>query len=114
MSKASSPKNAKLPLEKLWNLLEEIPKGHVSTYKAVAQKLKLKNPRNVGWMLKQNVNAPRIPCHRVIQSSGFIGGYSGASSGPNVSKKLKLLKEEGIHFTQKGKIEDPSQVLHKL
>ncbi len=114
MSKTVSPKSVKLPLEKLWNLLEEIPKGNVCTYKAVAQKLKLKNPRNVGWMLKQNEHAPRIPCHRVIQSSGFIGGYSGASSGPKVSKKLKLLKEEGIRFTQKGKIEDPSQILHKL
>lgn len=104
----------KLPFAELWQLLLDIPEGKVSTYKAVATKLKLKNPRNVGYMLKQNEDAPEIPCHRIIQSSGMIGGYAGEALGENVKKKLKLLKKEGVVFNNKGKIEDSSRVLHKL
>jgi len=107
-------KDSKLPMEDLWKLLKKIPKGKVSTYKAVCEKLKLKNPRNVGWMLKHNENAPAIPCHRVIQSSGLIGGYNGNASGSEVLRKLKLLKSEGVVFNSKGKIEDSNQVLHQL
>lgn len=103
-----------LPMEDLWKLLKRIPAGKVSTYKAVCEKLKLKNPRNVGWMLKHNENAPAIPCHRIIQSSGLIGGYNGALSGKEVHRKIKLLKEEGVTFNPKGKIEDLTRVLHKL
>ena len=101
-------------LEALWQLLKEIPEGKVSTYKAVAQKLKINNPRNVGWMLKQNTCAPLIPCHRIIQSSGHIGGYNGEAQGAQVSRKLKLLKSEGVTFSKTGKIEDSSQILPKL
>ncbi len=75
----------KLPLSDLWKLLKEIPRGNVSTYKAVAVKLKLKNPRNVGWMLKSNPFAPEVPCHRVIASSGHIGGFSGESAGKMIT-----------------------------
>lgn len=106
--------SAKLPMNDLWKLLSKIPEGKVSTYKAVCEKLKLKNPRNVGWMLKQNENAPSIPCHRVIQSSGKIGGYNGNSEGTQINRKLKLLKSEGVIFNSKGKIEDSSRILHKL
>lgn len=101
-------------MEELWKLLKKIPPGKVSTYKVVCEKLKLKNPRNVGWMLKHNENAPAIPCHRVIQSSGLIGGYNGAKGGHEVSRKLKLLKSEGVVFNNKGKIEDSSRILLKL
>lgn len=111
MAKSKTPK---LPMNDLWSLLKKIPAGKVSTYKAVCEKLNLKNPRNVGWMLKHNTNAPVVPCHRIIQSSGLVGGYNGAATGTHVQRKLKLLKSEGILFNSKGKIEDHSRVLHKL
>ncbi|MEZ4813857.1 MAG: MGMT family protein [Bdellovibrionota bacterium] len=101
-------------MEELWKLLKKIPKGKVSTYKAVCEKLKLKNPRNVGWMLKHNENAPTIPCHRVIQSSGHIGGYNGVRTGTEITRKIKLLKSEGVSFNPQGKIEDSSRILYKL
>ncbi len=112
--KRAMSKATELPMEDLWKLLKRIPAGKVSTYKAVCEKLKLKNPRNVGWMLKHNKKAPTIPCHRIIQSSGLIGGYNGALSGKEVLRKIKLLKDEGVIFNPKGKIEDLSRVLHKL
>lgn len=107
-------KKASLPLDALWLLLKKIPQGKVSTYKVLANKLKLSNPRNVGWMLKQNTKAPVIPCHRVIQSSGYIGGYNGNSTGPEVKRKLKLLMQEGVRFNSKGKIEDSRLILKNI
>ena len=105
---------AGLPLEELWKLLKKIPKGKVSTYKAISEKLRVPNPRNVGWMLKQNPHAPIVPCHRVIQSSGHIGGYNGKSTGTQVRKKLNLLSKEGVSFNSSGKIVDSSQILKRL
>jgi methylated-DNA-[protein]-cysteine S-methyltransferase len=63
-------------LDTLWKELGNIPPGKVSTYKAMAKKLKIKNPRLVGWMLKKNTQAPLIPCHRIIQSSLRIGALN--------------------------------------
>jgi len=51
-----------------------------------------------------------VPCHRVIASDGYVGGFKGdwekAPSGINQALKLKLLKEEGVDFTPEGKLID--------
>lgn len=104
----------KLPLAELWKLLKKIPKGKVSTYKAVAKKLNLKNPRNVGWMLRNNPYAPLVPCHRIIASSGHIGGFCGTSAGKEITRKIKLLKSEGIEFSKTNRISDPGKIISQL
>ena len=101
---SANKKSSQLPFEKLWNLLVKIPEGQVMSYLSVAKKLKLKNPRNVGWMLKQNKAAPQIPCHRVVRSDGSIGGYNGKVAGKEIERKIKLLKDEGVCFLANGKI----------
>lgn len=61
---------------KVWETLLKIPMGKVSTYGAIADKLQ--NPkasRAVGTAIGDNPVAFLIPCHRVIQSSGALGGY---------------------------------------
>ena len=61
---------------KVWKYLLKIPKGKVKTYKQVA--IAIKNPfsaRAVGNAVGKNPYAPQIPCHRVIQKSGSLGGY---------------------------------------
>lgn len=61
---------------KVWESLLRIPQGHLSTYGNIAQDVG--NPkacRAVGAAIGKNPIAFLIPCHRVIQGSGHIGGY---------------------------------------
>lgn len=61
---------------KVWESLLKIPMGNLTTYSDIAQHIgKPKAPRAVGTAIGSNPVAFLIPCHRVIQSSGQIGGY---------------------------------------
>ncbi len=59
---------------KLYELLKQIPKGKVTTYKALADKLRTKGYRAVGQIVGKNPNAPKVPCHRVVRSDGGLAG----------------------------------------
>jgi AraC family transcriptional regulator, regulatory protein of adaptative response / methylated-DNA-[protein]-cysteine methyltransferase len=61
---------------KVWEALLKIPMGQLSTYGAIAHQIeKPYASRAVGTAIGSNPVAFLIPCHRVIQSSGTIGGY---------------------------------------
>lgn len=81
--------------EKVWKLTKKIPKGKVTTYKELAKALNTKAYRAVGTALKKNPYAPKVPCHRVVNSDGTIGGYKGKK---NSKEKIKILKKEGIEI----------------
>jgi len=83
--------------EKVWNLTKKIPKGKITTYKIIAEKLNTKAYRAVGQALKKNTKPIIIPCHRVVNSDGTLGGYM----GNKIIKKIKLLKKEGIEIKDK-------------
>ncbi len=62
--------------KKVYRVVLKIPLGQVRTYKWVANRVG--NPkayRAVGQVLKNNPYPLIIPCHRIIESSGRIGGY---------------------------------------
>ncbi len=66
---------------KVWEALLQIPSGHLSTYGALANAIdKPKASRAIGTAIGSNPVAFLIPCHRVIQSSGAIGGYMWGSA----------------------------------
>jgi methylated-DNA-[protein]-cysteine S-methyltransferase len=78
--------------QKVLKFISKIPAGHVMTYSQVAAKLGNKKlARAVGNALGSNLDAPIIPCHRVVAAHS-LGGYS-APGG--LKKKIKLLKQEG-------------------
>lgn len=83
--------------KKVYEIVKKVPKGKVTTYKAIAEKLNT-SPRAVGQALKVNPysfpSGGDVPCHRVIMSDGKIGGFSG-SNPKNIKKKIELLREEG-------------------
>ncbi|MCC5943173.1 MAG: methylated-DNA--[protein]-cysteine S-methyltransferase [Balneolaceae bacterium] len=60
----------------VWQALLKIPSGNLSTYGRVAKEIgNPKSHRAVGTAIGRNPVAYLIPCHRVIQSTGNIGGY---------------------------------------
>ncbi len=73
-------------------MVRTIPAGRVSTYKDVCAALGQGSPRSVGGALRNNPFAPRIPCHRVIASSFFVGGFKGEWAS---SSSLSSVAPEG-------------------
>ncbi|SFT89864.1 AraC family transcriptional regulator, regulatory protein of adaptative response / methylated-DNA-[protein]-cysteine methyltransferase [Algoriphagus locisalis] len=61
---------------KVWDALLRIPMGNLTTYGSIAGEIeKPKASRAIGTAIGSNPVAFLIPCHRVIQSSGKLGGY---------------------------------------
>lgn len=81
---------------KAYELLRTVPKGRVTTYKALAQALGTRAYRAIGQAMRRNPYAPEVPCHRVVASNGTIGGFMGKRQGEEITKKLALLASEGI------------------
>ena len=82
---------------KVWKYLIKIPKGKTKTYLEVAKAIgKPKAVRAVANAVGRNPYPIKIPCHRVIGSNGYIGGYSGEGG---IKKKIELLKlEKALQF----------------
>ena len=73
-----------------------IPKGKVATYGQLARLAgKPKSARAVGVFMKNNPDAPIVPCHRVVASDGKLTGYSGIGG---IAQKKKILLKEGVTF----------------
>ena len=61
---------------KVWETLLKIPMGKLTTYGNIAGYINTpKASRAVGTAIGDNPVAFLIPCHRVIRSSGELGGY---------------------------------------
>ena len=76
----------------VWKEIKKIPKGKVRTYKEIAVAIsRPKASRAVANACGKNPFPSKIPCHRVIGSNGYIGGYSGEGG---IKKKIELLKLE--------------------
>ncbi len=61
---------------KVWETLLKIPMGKLTTYGNIAEQIGNSNAsRAVGTAIGNNPVAFLIPCHRVIQSTGNLGGY---------------------------------------
>jgi methylated-DNA-[protein]-cysteine S-methyltransferase len=112
-------KNKKSFNERCYEILVKVPRGKVTTYGEIAKKLKSKAYRAVGNAMNKNPygycaisseairnrrSAIRgdskrnngfflVPCHRVVNSNGEIGGYAHGKK-----KKIEMLKKEGIEI----------------
>ena len=95
--------------QKIYKKLLEVPKGQITTYGELAKAVGLKNgQRAVGKIMNKNPYPVIIPCHRVVMSTGKIGGYA---YGENV--KTKMLNEEGIKI-QNGKIVELENKIYRF
>jgi len=79
--------------EKVWSALAKIPYGQTRSYKEIAQAIgHPKAFRAVGNANGKNFIPLIIPCHRVIESNGGLGGF-----GHGLKVKKQLLDLERAH-----------------
>ena len=95
--------------QRIYKKLLEVPKGQITTYGELAKAVGLKNgQRTIGKIMNKNPCPVIIPCHRVVMSTGKIGGYA---YGENI--KTKLLNDEGIQI-KNGKIIDLEKKVYRF
>jgi AraC family transcriptional regulator of adaptative response/methylated-DNA-[protein]-cysteine methyltransferase len=83
---------------KVWETLLKIPVGSLSTYGNIAKQMDAPNAsRAVGTAIGKNPVAFLIPCHRVIQSSGLLGGYHWGGV-----RKASIIGWEAARMEHKG------------
>lgn len=76
--------------KRVWAELEKIPYGETKSYKQIASALNdPKACRAVGTANGRNPISLIVPCHRVINESGKLGGYAG---GLNIKEHLLNLE----------------------
>jgi methylated-DNA-protein-cysteine methyltransferase-like protein len=99
----SSPPNKQAYYEQVWNLVRQIPRGWVASYKQIS--LMLPPPSSIEfeayeafgprWVGGAMAACPDdVPWQRVINSQGKI------SDRPGAEKQRQLLEEEGIVFVK--------------
>jgi AraC family transcriptional regulator, regulatory protein of adaptative response / methylated-DNA-[protein]-cysteine methyltransferase len=75
----------------VWNELRRIPYGQTISYVELASRVKTpRGTRAVGQANGKNRICLMVPCHRVIDASGKLGGYGGG-----LWRKQRLLELEG-------------------
>jgi O-6-methylguanine DNA methyltransferase len=85
----------------------KIPKGKVSTYKRIAEKIgKPKAYRAVANALHNNPLAPVVPCHRVVGSDGSFGGPKKGADW-----RRSMVEKEGI-TTENGRVKISNEILY--
>lgn len=94
--------------EKCYSLLRKVPRGKITTYKDIAEAMGTKAYRAVGTAMNKNPYAPEVPCHRVVNSNGEVGGFANGTS-----KKIEMLKKEGIPIKD-NKVENFEKYLYKF
>ena len=95
---------------RVYDLVRRIPRGSVATYGGIARGLGCRSAQAVGQALRCNPFAPAVPCHRVIRTDLTLGGFSGETEGEQITRKIAMLKEEGVRFNAEGRLLEPQRV----
>ena len=77
----------------VWKALTRIPYGRTSSYRDIAEAVN--RPRGFQAIGQANTRNPIpviVPCHRVINADGSLGGYGGG-----IGRKKQLLELEQCH-----------------
>ena len=79
-------------------LVDQVPTGSTISYGELAELAgHPKAARAVGTAMRKNPLPIIVPCHRVLKSSGGIGGYMGEAENGTRMKRW-LLRHEGVNL----------------
>ncbi len=93
----------------VYKKLIQVPKGQITTYGELAKAVGLKNgQRAIGRIMNKNPYPAIVPCHRVVNSNGKIGGFA-----YGIDVKTNMLTKEGIEI-QNGTILDFEKRIFKF
>lgn len=82
------------PTKRIYEAVKRIPMGSVATYMQVAKMAgNAKMARAVGNALHKNPMPGIIPCHRVVDSKGYLAG---AFAFGGIEKQAELLERENV------------------
>jgi len=96
--------------QRVYDALCKVPRGKVVTYAELGRAVGCRSAQAIGQAMKRNPFAPEVPCHRVVTSALNIGGYQGDTQGERVQKKLSLLEDEGVEFSEAGELLEQERV----
>jgi len=83
----------------VWGEIAKIPYGNTVSYQTIAQHIgKPKAVRAVANAIGANALSLFIPCHRILRSSGNLGGYAGGVDGKQAL--LVLERRNMVSFTK--------------
>jgi methylated-DNA-protein-cysteine methyltransferase-like protein len=88
------------PFEKVWTILQRVPRGRVVTYGQISEMIDGRlTPVGVGWAIRA---APEgaLPWHRVVNAKGRI-----STDREHPGLQRKLLEKEGVRFDAEGGID---------
>ena len=82
---------ARLFRDAVFSIVEQIPRGHVTTYGTIATLAGWpSHSRMVGRTLRYTPGAEHLPCHRVVNVAG--------RTAPGWAGQIDLLHAEGVQF----------------
>ena len=86
--------------KRAYDILKNVPRGHVTTYGEIAKCIGCGSARPVGGAMNSNRIPLVVPCHRVVGAGGALGGYA-----PGSKLKRTILEKEGVRFSPSGKVD---------
>jgi len=98
--------NSKLQLktnnffQRVYFVVQQIPKGKVATYGQIARVLRTRDARRVGHALHANKDKT-VPCHRVVNREGKLAKNFGINGW---AEQARRLEREGVEVKE-GKVE---------
>lgn len=80
-------------IEQVYAVTQQVPKGRITTYGAIAGYLALGAARMVGWALNNSFALDHVPAHRVVNRKGELSGRIHFAT-PTLMQEL--LEHEGV------------------
>jgi len=80
----------------VYNIVEQIPRGYVLTYGAIARLAGWPNHARLIGRIMRSAPDNTLPCHRVVNACGRLA--------PHYPAQAALLEAEGVHLSPTGKV----------